>query len=241
MDIGLRKSRDIPAVHRVKPTSPSHRYRSAYHTHTHSHNIHTTHTTHHTTSTLHSHNTHTHTHKHRFSIGPPQKNLYGTTGGTKGVITLAHFTRDSTETINLRASQGSGRGFSDSDSSTIQRASSCSEYSTTSLSPKHSPNHVSRLPGHVTGLPGHVTVIPNRVPPPTGILSPATRNKDGYFVSNKTSSSPAQNKPLPVTDISFKKCGGKKNRGKKERQKVIMLSQRVYVRAIKPAVKHYNT
>ena len=131
------------------------------------------------------------------------------------MITLAQFTRDSTETINLRASQGSGRGFSDS-ADTIKRASSCSEYSTTSLSPKH----VTSSPNHVTRSPGHVTVIPNHVPPPTGLLSPAKRNKDGYFVSNKHSPS-VENQSLLTTDISFKKCGGvKKNRGKKERQKV---------------------
>ena len=52
----------------------------------------------------------------------------------------------------------------------------------------HSPNHVTHSPSHVTHSPSHITgvvYIPNKVPPPSGVLATATRNKDGYFVSNK--------------------------------------------------------
>ena len=73
--------------------------------------------------------------------------------------------------------------------------STASERSTTSTASHQSPSHVTHSPSHVTHSPSHVThspshvtgvvYIPNKVPPPSGVLATATRNKDGYFVSNK--------------------------------------------------------
>lgn len=113
-------------------------------------------------------------------------------------MALSHFANGSTETVDLRMplhSSDPRRSISTSEGSTgsgYRYPSTTSEHSTSSFSSSTnspvrtmsglgSPKAVRRA--HASG--GVQIAIPNKVPPPTGFLVQASRDKDGFFVNQK--------------------------------------------------------